>query len=249
VVGGRLVASLMMANGLLVWPLGVLLAWFAGHSRARLGALLAGGLLVFAFYLHDYESQGAFAREARHPSAPAADGRWPFWVSCVNGDEDTGRLELAPVPAPESRVLAVPFLTGPSTQGLSLEIVDPDRQTGVARMAAVEASADAWHAWVVRLPEATQRVVLVAEDRGKGWGQWIAVGPPCALGPAAARLPLQPDRRAAAEGDRARLPLCGRAQHLDQPQGGDLEVQDQGDGVALPVHHPLLLAGEAALPA
>lgn len=131
--------------------------------------------------------QGAFAREARHPSAPAADGRWPFWGSCVNGDEDTGRLELAPVPAPESRVLAVPFLTGPSTQGLSLEIVDPDRQTGVARMAAVEASADAWHAWVVRLPEATQRVVLVAEDRGKEWGQWIAVGPPCAL------LPRRPD--------------------------------------------------------
>ena len=60
--------------------------------------------------------------------------------------------------------------------------------------------------------------------------------------PAAAALaPLQPDRRAAAEGDHARLLLRDRPDLVDQPRGRHLEAPAQRDGQPLPVHRALRL--------
>ena len=58
---------------------------------------------------------------------------------------------------------------------------------------------------------------------------------------AAALAPLQPDRRAAAEGDHARLLLRDRPDLLDQPRGRHLEAPAQRDGQPLPVHRALRL--------
>ena len=58
--------------------------------------------------------------------------------------------------------------------------------------------------------------------------------------PAPAALPpLQHDRRAAAEGDHARVLLRDRADLVDQPRGGHLEAPAQRDGQPLPVHRAL----------
>ena len=57
----------------------------------------------------------------------------------------------------------------------------------------------------------------------------------------AALPPLQPDRRAAAEGRRPRLQLRRRPDLLDQPHDGRLEAAPQRDGQPLPVHRPLRL--------
>ena len=59
--------------------------------------------------------------------------------------------------------------------------------------------------------------------------------------PAAALAPLQPDGRAAAEGDHARLLLRDRPDLLDQPRGRHLEAPAQRDGQPLPVHRALRL--------
>ena len=55
----------------------------------------------------------------------------------------------------------------------------------------------------------------------------------------AALAPLQPDGRAAAEGDHARLLLRDRPDLLDQPRGRQVEAAAQRDGQPLPVHRAL----------
>jgi dolichol-phosphate mannosyltransferase len=47
--------------------------------------------------------------------------------------------------------------------------------------------------------------------------------------------------RAATQVDRARLPVRGRAEYLDQPQAGCVEVQDQGNGIAVFFYRAVLL--------
>ena len=59
---------------------------------------------------------------------------------------------------------------------------------------------------------------------------------------------FQPDRRAAAEGDRSRLLLDGDADHLAQPPHRRGQAQDQGNGQPLPLHRPVVLAGEVLQP-
>ncbi len=58
-------------------------------------------------------------------------------------------------------------------------------------------------------------------------------------GAAAALEPLQPHRRAAAQGDRARAQLRRDPDLLDEPRRGRLEAQAAGDGQPLPVHRAL----------
>ena len=59
--------------------------------------------------------------------------------------------------------------------------------------------------------------------------------------PAAALEPLQPDRRAAAEGDRARLQLRGLPDLVARALGRGVEARPARDGQPLPVHRPLRL--------
>jgi dolichol-phosphate mannosyltransferase len=66
--------------------------------------------------------------------------------------------------------------------------------------------------------------------------------------PAADLAALQPDRGAAAEGDRARLQLDGDPDYLAQPADGRGKAEDQGDGQPLSVQLPLRMAGEILQP-
>ena len=66
--------------------------------------------------------------------------------------------------------------------------------------------------------------------------------------PAAALAPLQPHRRAAAEGGHARLQLRDRPDLVDQPRGGRVQARAQRDGQPLPVHRALRLPRAAPQP-
>ena len=66
--------------------------------------------------------------------------------------------------------------------------------------------------------------------------------------PAAALAPLQPDRRAAAEGDHARLQLRDRADVVDEPRGRRVQAGAGRDGQPLPVHRALRLPRAAPQP-
>src|SRR5262249_57567539 len=57
---------------------------------------------------------------------------------------------------------------------------------------------------------------------------------------------LQPDRRAAAQGDRPRLQLRDAAHQLAPAPSRRLEPEAAGDGQPLPLHRPARVAGEDA---
>ena len=66
--------------------------------------------------------------------------------------------------------------------------------------------------------------------------------------PAARRSALQPDRRTAAEGHRARLQLDDDPDHLAEQADGRREAEDEGDGQPVPFYLPLCMVGETPLP-
>jgi hypothetical protein len=128
---------------------------------------------------------GRFARESAPAGAPPPPAGWDWWGSWVTADADRGRIEFGPFPAPPTGELVVPYITGPSSFGLTLKLVDAGSGAAVAAAPALAPRPSEWRAWHAALPAGgTGALLLVAEDAGPHWGQWFAVGVPCELRPA-----------------------------------------------------------------
>ncbi len=105
---------------------------------------------------------------------PSLDGA--VYGSWVGNDANTGRLTLAALPVPPSRRIVIPFVTGPSASNVSIVIRD---SAGRELMKSQLASPMKWSALAVELPlSAGATIDLSADDDGKGWGQWMAIGAP-----------------------------------------------------------------------
>lgn len=130
--------------------------------------------------------------------SPAIDGHWaengfnkavgsppvdgPVQASWAGDDAHTGRLRWRSGPLEGARALLVPVVTGPRTEGLALRVVEPGSGRVLARLQL--AGFATWQMWEVTLPAdgSVAAIEIQAEDNGREWGQWLAVGQP--------RLPL-----------------------------------------------------------
>ncbi len=103
--------------------------------------------------------------------ASAVYGTW-------NGsDSQTGSISSSNFPVPAARCVIVPVLHGPSTAGLSVELLDGDRGTVIEKMPMQDEDVQ-WEFWRVPVPGQIQRLRLLARDQGEGFGQWLAVASP-----------------------------------------------------------------------
>jgi hypothetical protein len=79
--------------------------------------------------------------------------------------------------------IAIPVVTGPDSHNLSIVVRDAVSKEVLAEMAPPPTRI-AWWAWHPDLPQGREMTVEVfAEDKGSGWGQWLALGWPHALKP------------------------------------------------------------------
>jgi hypothetical protein len=104
---------------------------------------------------------------------------WPFvaWGSWVAADSDIGRLSLT-VSVGAHRRFTLPVVTGPTHADLRVHLIDPVDGRVLARLDE-PAEAKLWRLWRFSPPAdwRGEAVTVIAEDRGAGWGQWLALGP------------------------------------------------------------------------
>jgi hypothetical protein len=100
-----------------------------------------------------------------------------YYESYAGSDANTGMLMSAPFAKPAGNCLALANVHGPSVEGLSERLINADTKETIASVPQVGTNTS-WTFWRVDLPPDVQRLQIVAEDRGAGRGQWLAIGEP-----------------------------------------------------------------------
>jgi hypothetical protein len=113
---------------------------------------------------------GPFAPSDVLPPSPAY-GSWH------GSDGNTGVITSSEVATPENGCVIVPVLHGPSTKGLSVELLDSEQSTSFAQAPMQDRDVQ-WEFWRIPVPESVKRFRIVARDQGRGLGQWLAIAPP-----------------------------------------------------------------------
>jgi hypothetical protein len=90
---------------------------------------------------------------------------------------NTGSINSSDFAAPAARCIIVPVLHGPSTERLSVELLDGDTGRVIEKMPMQDEDVQ-WEFWRVPVPGGTRRLRLLARDQGKAFGQWLAVATP-----------------------------------------------------------------------
>jgi hypothetical protein len=125
--------------------------------------------------------QGSWAKDGYFPDVgrPATSG--VVYGSWNGGDENVGVLRLKPGLSQRPASIAIPLVTGPVSSGLSVKVLNARTGKVISSNDLAEAHTN-WWVWDVALPpESDLSIEIVAEDRGTGFGQWLAVGQPHAL--------------------------------------------------------------------
>jgi hypothetical protein len=92
-----------------------------------------------------------------------------------------GSLRLGPFPLDGQTDIAIPLVTGPDNHHLSIMVRDAVSKQVLAQLDPAPARTT-WWAWHPDLPTGRDLTIEIdAEDKGPGWGQWLAVGWPHVL--------------------------------------------------------------------
>ena len=141
-------------------------------SFPRLGALLKGGSVGIT---------GAWKIDGQDPAVGNPPLEGTVYGSWIGSDANTGRLHLGPYQINAGTGIAIPLVSGPRNEGLSVTVLNHVTGKLIASLNPVPLH-NAWWAWKVPLPAGLDESVdIVAEDSGVGWGQWLAIGLPHAL--------------------------------------------------------------------
>jgi hypothetical protein len=101
--------------------------------------------------------------------------------SWSGSDANVGRLRLKPVCSPWQLSIGIPLVTGPANAGLSVKVLNSKTGKVIAALDPPPVRVN-WWSWNIALPlEPDSSIEIVAQDRGAGWGQWLAIGQPHAL--------------------------------------------------------------------
>jgi hypothetical protein len=138
--------------------------------------------------------QGAFI-ENGVSAALRLGTAWPqniMFSTSSAGDQATGQVAFTLTPGSRDDVV-IPYATGPDPSGQQLSVLFADG-TRYAQVIPAGWEATKWHAITVPHSAIARhgggKIIVIAQDNGTGWGQWIAVGTPMltTLDPAWARL-------------------------------------------------------------
>ncbi len=112
-----------------------------------------------------------------HESITSFTPASPIYGTWNGSDSVTGSISTSDFAAPISRCITVPVLHGPSTAGLSLELLNDDTGKVIETIPMQDEDVQ-WEFWRIPIPEETSRLRLLARDQGTGFGQWLAVASP-----------------------------------------------------------------------
>lgn len=100
-----------------------------------------------------------------------------FWSSWNSTDASTGKLTSSVIAVPPNHCLALSVLHGPSTDGLSVKIVD-EKTDKTAEIVPLRGGDTSWNFWRIPLEPETVKIRILASDGGADWGQWAAIASP-----------------------------------------------------------------------
>jgi hypothetical protein len=125
-----------------------------------------------------WEAKGSWIKSGPLPGTPIdMPAATTYYESYAGSHANTGRLTSAPFARPVGNCLALASAHGPSVEGLSETVINADTGEAVASVPQI-GSDTKWGFWAVDLPSNAQHLQIVAEDRGRGWGQWLAIAEP-----------------------------------------------------------------------
>lgn len=101
----------------------------------------------------------------------------PVYWSWSGADSNTGRITSSAFTAPANACVILPVVQGPRVAGLSAAVVDADTGHMVAT-APLQNVDHQWVFWRLPLPASAKRLRIFAQDEGKDWGEWLAIGNP-----------------------------------------------------------------------
>lgn len=106
-------------------------------------------------------------------AAPATS----IYNSWSGSDAHVGRIASSIFSAPNDACLILPILQGFHSGGLSAELTDADSNE-VLTSIPLQDAAKQWIFWRISFAPSAKRLRVTAEDNGRDWGEWIAVGAP-----------------------------------------------------------------------
>jgi hypothetical protein len=125
-----------------------------------------------------WDRQGSWIQNGPLPGTPiTTPPAISYYESYAGSDANTGVLTSAPFARPSGDCLVLASAHGPSTEGLSETLINVDTGETIASVPQIGADTK-WSFWAIDLPPHAQRLQIVAEDRGRGWGQWLSIGEP-----------------------------------------------------------------------
>jgi hypothetical protein len=125
-----------------------------------------------------WDVQGSWIQNGSLPGTPI---KMPpaisYYESYAGSDANTGVLTSAPFARPSGNCLVLASAHGPSVEGLSETLINADTRETIASAPQIGTDPK-WRFWAIDLPPDAQRLQIVSEDRGRGWGQWLSIGEP-----------------------------------------------------------------------
>jgi hypothetical protein len=117
------------------------------------------------------------ASSNRIPAMPLSNPSGTIYSTWRNGDAEQATIQSSSFNVPSNHCLILPVLVGPSTEALSIGVLDSATGQNVARVPLQNESAG-WVYWRIPIAHDVRSVRILAVDHGSGWGQWLAVADP-----------------------------------------------------------------------
>ena len=103
--------------------------------------------------------------------------RFPTTKAMPRAGANTGTLTSAPFTRPPGNCLVLASAHGSSVEGLSEKLINADTNVTIASAPLVDRYPN-WSFWSIALPPDAQHLQIIAEDRGRGLEQWLAISGP-----------------------------------------------------------------------
>jgi hypothetical protein len=156
-----------------------------GRRACRIGAVAASAPLAAIvteptartpLELVSTEQSGVFTPSGANPEPGPAPAGARFYGSWAGADANTGRLVLRYRLPQGAAAVVTPVVAGPATDGQSLvfRLAPSGKVIGMADLS--NATRWSWRRLALPPEAAGQTLEVEAQDRGAGWGQWVAVG-------------------------------------------------------------------------
>ena len=121
--------------------------------------------------LHGWTKNGYYPDSGLPPVAGEVYGSWS------GSDANTGTLQFGPFRVANQLALEIPLYAGPRNGGLMVKVVNVKTGDLIAALSPPPLRSH-WWAWHIDLPPTALDLEIIAEDQGRGWGEWQAIGAP-----------------------------------------------------------------------